>query len=68
MKKQEEKKEKSFVDLCPECGMKIDLSEADVEYPDVTLECECGANLADTFYETILDRILIKAENAGEDR
>ena len=53
---------------CPNCGREIDLNEAEVEYPDVYFECECGENLSEHFSETILINYLTKYEDYGEDR
>lgn len=40
---------------CPHCGQGFDPKEADVEYPDVYLECECGYDLAFNFGNDILE-------------
>jgi DNA-directed RNA polymerase subunit RPC12/RpoP len=53
---------------CPVCGAEFDPYEAYIEYPDAYLECECGYELSQDFYDDLIENWMCSMEGYGEDR
>lgn len=43
---------------CPECGAEFNPKEADIDIPDVYLQCECGYELSQDFYDDIMENYI----------
>jgi len=51
---------------CPCCGEAFDPKDAEIDYPDIYLECECGYELSDDFYNDIMELHIAKQNDIAE--
>lgn len=45
---------------CPQCGLEFDPKDAEIDFPDVFLECDCGYELSADFGDDIREDYIVK--------